>query len=926
MLPTAIPSRNGIPFVTLILASLVIRVGFMPPSAIRAEEAKASRVPRFETDVQPILQASCVRCHGEKKKADLDLRTLAGVLKGGESGPAVVPGKAEDSRLFKMVHEGAMPADKKGRLTPEQVTVLRRWIEAGAPSVAGTGAEQSSITQHDIGPLMLLRCGVCHGLRRQEAGLDLRTRASMLKGGKSGPAIVLGKPEKSLVLMRIHSGEMPPNKRLLEVSVKPMSVDEIDQLTHWIKQGAPEVVIAADVATTVPDPLVTDRDRDFWAFRPPRPVAVPQPRGHVRNPIDAFILHTLQEKGLGFAEEADRVTLLRRAAFDLTGLPPEPEEVDAFLADRDPQAYEKLIDRLLASPRYGERWGRYWLDLAGYADSEGKRSADPIRPHAWRYRDYVIRAFNADKPYDRFLLEQIAGDELADYENAPVISQEIMDNLVATGFLRMTPDGTGSDVVNFVPERIEVIADEIQVFGSAVLGLTLHCARCHSHKYDPIPQRDYYRLLDVFKGAYDEHDWLRPTSVPGQAKTQRPGRVLTHVTPQERQRWESDNARIKAEIEALKRQKATPQITREIKALETTLAGEPSIRALWDRGDPSPTYIYRRGDYLQPTKLVGPGVPSVLTDGKTPFVVQPPWPGARQTGRRLALARWLTQPDHPLTARVMVNRVWKHHFGNGIVATLDNFGNTGARPTHPELLDWLAREFVRQKWSIKSLHRLMMTSTTYRQASVVTPRHGKTDPDNQLLSRMPLKRMEAEVIYDTLLMVSGRLDETRFGPPDPVDVRKDGLVTASKTDKGWRRSIYVRQRRTQIPTLLETFDLPQMNPNCVSRVDSTVASQALFLRNNALVHELAGSLGQRIHKAAGVHPSRQVDLVYRTVLSRPPTPEERMVGVQALAQLTEQWVQDLSRQGRPNHEEASQRALAGYCHTILNSGAFVYVD
>jgi hypothetical protein len=274
----------------------------------------------------------------------------------------------------------------------------------------------------------------------------------------------------------------------------------------------------------------------------------------------------------------------------------------------------------------------------------------------------------------------------------------------------------------------------------------------------------------------------------------------------------------------------------------------------------------------------------------------------------------------------MVNRIWKYHFGNGIVATLDNFGLTGARPTHPKLLDWLAREFVRQGWSIKAMHRLMMTSAAYRQPSVLTPQHEKLDPDNRLLSRMPLKRMEAEVIYDTLLLVSGRLDEARFGPPDPVDVRKDGLVTAAKTDKGWRRSIYVRQRRTQIPTLLETFDLPQMNPNCVSRVDSTVASQALFLRNNAVVHELAGSFAERIRKLAGAETARQVDLIYRTALSRPPTEEESTIGVRAVAQLTDQWTRHLSSQGQPSRDEAVQRALASYCHTILNSAAFVYID
>lgn len=930
----AVPASGRIAL-PLLLAALVAHC---TGSRTNLAVADGPKVPNFEADVQPILQASCVRCHGDKRRGDLDLRTFAGLMKGGESGPVVMAGKADKSLLVKKIQEGAMPADKKEMLKADQLALLRRWIDAGAPAGTAGALAMPEVTQHDIEPIMAVHCAVCHGLRKQEGGLDLRTKASMLRGGKSGPAIVLGNPEASLLLKKVHAGAMPPNKRLIEVSVRPLTPGDIELMTTWIKAGAPEITIAPDVATTIPDPLVSDKDRQHWAFQPPKAALIPKlaRAERVRNPMDAFVLQKLRAQGLDFAPDADALTLLRRATFDLTGLPPSPEEMDDYLKDcagtSPDAAYLKLLDRLLASPRYGERWGRYWLDLAGYSDSEGKRSADPIRPFAWRYRDYVIRSFNADKPYDRFLLEQIAGDELADYEHAPVITQEIMDNLVATGFLRMTPDGTGSDVVNFTPERIEVITDEIQVFGAAVLGLTLHCARCHSHKYDPIPQRDYYRLLDVFKGAYDEHDWLSPAGVPGQAKA-RPPRVLPYVTPEEKARAQRDAERIQREIDTLSKTKSkAPMVTQQIKTLEATKQAVPGIRALWDRGAPSPTYIYRRGDYLQPTKLVGPGVPSVLTDGKTPFVVTPPWPGAKSTGRRLALARWLTEPNHPLTARVMVNRIWKHHFGAGIVRSLDNFGNTGDRPSHPELLDWLAHEFshgqpslagpANTAWSIKAMHRLMMTSTTYRQASVVTPLHDKLDPDNRWLSRMPLKRMDAEALYDTLLLVAGRLDETPFGAPDAVIARGDGLVTAAGSDKGWRRSIYVRQRRTQIPTLLETFDLPQMNPNCVERVDSTVAPQALFLRNNALVHELAAAFAARVEKAAGTEPSRQIELAYRMALNRPPSADEHQASTQALAQLVEQW----TRAGKGDREAAARRALATYCHTILNSAAFVYID
>jgi cytochrome c553 len=670
-----------------------------------------------EADVRFLFQAKCVRCHGEKvRKAALDLSTSAGILKGGESGPVVVAGKPDKSLLYEKVHEGVMPPGKKDRLCATEIATIRRWIELGAKVGPADGtAAYSSVSQHDVGPILLRHCTVCHGLHRQEGGLDLRNKTTMVRGGKSGPAFVAGRPAESLIIKKIAAGQMPPRDRLVEACVKPIEPTETEILVRWIASGAPESPLQPDVATTSPDPLLTDKDRDYWAFQPPRPARVPDVTTRVSNPIDAFILQKLEGKGLALGPKADRLTLIRRVSFDLTGLPPEASEVRDFLADPAPDAYERLIDRLLASPRYGERWGRYWLDLAGYADSDGKREQDLPRPHAWRYRDYVIRAFNADKPYDRFLLEQIAGDELADYEHAPQITQELYDNLVATGFLRMAPDPTWANITGYVPDRLEVIADEIDVLGSAVMGLTMKCARCHSHKFDPIPQRDYYRLTDVFKGAFDENDWLKPEIKPGIGPVSQDvlgGRHLAYVTTAERKEWEAKNAQAKKPGDKLP---------------------EPRIHALWDRGTPTPTYIYRRGDPQSLGGLVGPGVPSVLTDGRTPFVAAPPWPGAHKTGRRLVFAKWLTQQDHPLTARVLVNYLWKHHFGNGIVKSVGNFGKAGTPPTHPELLDWLAREFVRQGWSQKALHRLMVTSATYQQSSAVTADHARLDPDNLTL-------------------------------------------------------------------------------------------------------------------------------------------------------------------------------------------------
>ncbi len=782
-----------------------------------------------------------------------------------------------------------------------------------------------AVTQHDVVPVLLLRCTVCHGARKQEGELDLRSRASMVRGGKSGPAFVLGKPDESLMLKRIRSGECPPQPRLVEAMVKPMEADEVGKLTRWIALGAPEVPDEPDVGGTLADPLIRKEDREFWSFRPPQRGTIPRVArsDQVHNPIDAFVLQKLEEKSLSLSPEADRLTLLRRASYDLTGLPPEPAEAEVFLGDKSPDAYSRLIDRLLASPRYGERWGRHWLDVAGYADCEGRREQHLPRPFAWRYRDYVIRSFNADKPYDRFLLEQLAGDELKDYERAPEITQEIEDNLVATGFLRMAPDPTWANLTGFVPDRLEVMGDAIDVLGSGVMGLTFKCARCHTHKFDPIPQRDYFRLLAIFKGAYDEHDWLKPelNGFGGAVSAGLGERYLPYVTTAERQRWQKHNAKIQETVDALKAAPQTTNTDKQIKELEANRLPEPRIMALWDRGESSQTYLYRRGDYAKPGVPVQPGVPAVLADGQTPFKAKPPWPDAKSTGRRLAFARWLTGSESPLTARVMVNRIWKQHFGQGVVRSLGNFGKMGEGPTHPELLDWLAREFVRQGWSIKSMHRLMMTSNTYRQTSTVTPRQEQLDPGNRLLSRMPLRRMEAEELRDSLLWAAGQLDETRFGPAEPVKVRPDGLVSSGK-----RRSIYVQQLRKQPPSLLESFDLPAMNPNCLQRSESLVAPQALYLLNDTAVREMAAQFADRVLQVASDEPAQQVQRVYWTTLSRPPSAEEQEACLQMLTRLTEQWTKEFMSSGKQSETEATRKALTTLCHTVINSAVFLYID
>ncbi|MCP4786415.1 MAG: DUF1553 domain-containing protein [Fuerstiella sp.] len=926
----------------------------------------------FETDIKPVFSRKCGKCHSDKvQKGGLNLSTMVGIRRGGESGDGAVADSVDDSPLWMTIDGGDMPPEGQPRLTDKERALVREWIADGARSEKPSAPIEKVMTQHDVLPIVLLRCTTCHGARIRQGGVDLRTPAAMRKGGTNGPAIVPGDPDSSLMIQRIESGACPPRELLLKFFVKRPPTGEVEVIREWIAAGAPESDVQPDVATTDPDPLVTDEERRHWAFLPPATSS------HAES-IDHFVLTRLQEGGLTFSPPADRDTLIRRVYFDLVGMPPSLGDWQHWRGSGEPHWYRDMVDHLLASPHYGERWGRYWLDLAGFADSEGGVSADPIRQVAWKYRDYVIRAFNNDKPYDRFLVEQLAGDELLDHENAPVITEEMVENLTATGFLRMGIDQTGSRTMNFVPERLGVIGDAINVLGSGIMGLTIECSRCHSHKYDPIPQRDYYRFKAIFQGALDEHDWLtfknRSLNVdiaerhkrvaevnpplsrrikkleadvknavtalrietlrqhyPSQsdadrAETLRALRIADNnrTQPQRILVEKLQQAEVLPDVEqptsVLDARRAVDDIQNEIAIVRRQMEPPLTIRALWDRGEPSPTYILRRGEHNKPGRLVGPGVPSVLTDGRTPFVAQPPFPkGTPKTGRRLAFARWLTQSDHPLTARVMVNRIWYHHFGTGLVKTLENFGVKGERPSHPELLDWLAVTFVERGFSIKEVHRVIMNSRTYRQSSRITDEAWKHDPGNRLLSRMSLRRMDAESLRDSLLFISGQLDDTPGGPPDPVSVNRDGLVSANSTAGGrWRRSVYLQYRRTEIPSMMEAFDYPEMGPNCLSRSVSTVSPQALMLMNDQHVRDLAVSFAARVEsileQRGAATPRDQVDMVYQLALSRSPGEVERHLCVETLQELHRVW------QGKPH------AALETYCHTILNSAAFLYVD
>jgi len=795
----------------------VLTVLTVSAATARARDPAAD-TPRFQTEVLPILSAHCLKCHGEKRKGGLDLRSPATMLKGGESGPALVPGAAGKSLLFEMISKGEMPPRKEEKLTAKQVAILKAWIDAG------------------------------------------------------------------------------------ERTASPVVV----------RKALP--------------PKIPERDRQFWAFQKPVRPSVPRVRHveQVRTPIDAFILARLEAKGLTLSFDAGRAVLLRRIYFDLIGLPPSPEEVKAFLADTRPDAYERVVDRLLASPHYGERWGRHWLDAAGYADSVGGDN-DPgqvfPREGMWRYRDYVVRAFNDDKPFNRFLVEQLAGDELDDWRSAPVFTPQIHEHLIATGFLRTSVDHTTEGELNRPFERYQVLHDTIENLTSNLLGLTVACARCHDHKFDPISQVEYYQLLAVLKPVYNPEKWIQPQD-----------RHLADVPAKEKEAIDRHKSEIDRQVAQRKKRIAAIRdkdhagvtaLEQEIAALNGRRKSFGKIQAAWEAGEPPPTYVFRRGNLTTPGAEVQPGVFAVLTDAQETTRLPAAPTGAKTSGLRTAWARWLTRPDHPLTARVFVNRVWQHYFGEGIVATSDNFGHLGARPTHPELLDWLANEFVQSGWKIKALHRLIVLSSVYRQSSAPHPEGNAVDPGNQLLWRMRLRRLESECVRDAVLAASGKLNRTLGGPPVPVEPRPDGMVIVpanklAKPADAWRRSLYLFARRNYNVTLLNVFDQPVMATNCTRRIHSAVPLQSLTLLNDAFILEQARYFADRV--AAGADQEKQIEAAFELAFARPPTAAEIASSSVFLKKLRERYAAE-----KLVPAEAERQALARLCQMLLCANEFLYV-
>jgi len=961
--------------------------------------------PVFEKDVLPIFTRYCFNCHGKSSpQLGLDLRTARLTMRGSQNGAVLVKGSLEESLLWKKVSTREMPpAIFKLRLSDDEIETVRRWIETGAPS--DESAElPDDVQQHfarfekEIQPILTQRCVACHGEDDPDAELDLSSLESLVHGSQSGPVIVEGFSDKSILIRKVSSHAMPPPD-----SDDPLTAAEIQVITRWIDKG--RFVDFVDVkprpnqsADSTETSTITDEDRQFWAFQKPMAVPLPEVKAkqRVRTPIDQFILAKLESRGLTFSPDASKLTLLRRACFDLTGLPPTPAQMRGFLDDDRPDAYEHLIDRLLASPHYGERWGRHWLDVVGYVDTAGKDfnpTKATLSDGYWRYRDYVVNATNEDTPWDRFLIEQIAGDELVDWRNAEKYTPKILELLTATGYLRNVLDATNEDISNLPFDRYEALFMLMERVSSSTLGMTLACARCHDHKFDPIPQADYYRFLSLFTSAYNPTDWLPPkkrhlyhVSKTEQAEIERKKKEanasLSTLQKQlkelrapyrDRLRMEKLNQipeAVRAEVEAAlataakKRDKNQKELAskyektvsvtdaqvdaafneadrmaydklqqriREGQAVLDSLRIE-KIQALWDVGEAPTIRLLHRGDVDFAGPKVSPGFLTVLSESGKSTAVPSTTAVGKTTGLRLAFAEWLTSPDHPLTARVIVNRLWQHHFGRGIVDTPGNFGVSGSRPTHPELLDWLAVEFMRHGWSAKRFHKIMMTSTAYRQMSkrgaaeeqeskiAGKPTPAAIDRDNRLLWRMNLRRLDAEALRDSVIAVSGQGDYTLGGPPVLLDAASSGLQTVA-ADK--RRSIYLVARRTNPLTFLRVFDFPIIDVNCTRRSESATPLQSLTMINSEFLTDSAGHLAHRIEETVGSDAplDKKIEKAYWFALSRKASHSE--------VEATEEHLQHLKQLYEASGAEpvdVPKKSFAHFVHMLLCSNEFLYID
>lgn len=805
-----------------------------------------------------------------------------------------------------------------------------------------TEAEAIAFYKNKVKPILVENCHECHGSDPDDLGgaLALTSRASILRGGDSGPAVDSNSLDESLLLKVINYDiyEMPPSGK--------MPSDKIKVLRQWVKLGMPfdpadEKDVIAESHSTVP--TVNEETKKWWSFQPvsrPEPPAVNDQQWPI-NSIDQFVLGRLESNSLQPATQATRGVLIRRVYYDLLGLPPSPEEVEAFVADPDPNAYEKLVDRLLESPHYGEKWGRHWLDLVRYAESNSFER-DGTKPFVWRYRDYVIRSFNEDKPYDQFLMEQLAGDE---------ISNPTRDTLIATGYYRL---GQWDDEpVDALKAKYDELDDIVKTTSQTMLGLTVDCARCHDHKIDPIPQSDYYAMVSFFENirhyGVRSNESVHAASVktvlgqsdPASQKSHQKRldaieeqieKIVALARPDfqgvEREDFQYEmnqlaimKKRIGNQISQKQFDKFRQLLNRKRKAIENP-PGSIKVLCVKENGaKPIESFVRVRGNPHVTGPKVEPSFISVLDD-PNPSVELPPH--GESTGRRLAFAKWLVDPENPLTARVMVNRLWQYHFGRGLVRTTSDFGFQGTKPTHPELLDWLASEFVARKWSLKQMHRLMMNSRAYQMSSQFSPEGYEKDPANDLFWRFDLRRLTAEEIRDSILAVNGQLKlDKMYGPSIFPIMPKEVLAGQSRPGQNWgnsseedrrRRSIYIHIKRSLGLPILTTNDSADTDNPCPVRFITTQPTQSLGMLNSEFTNLQAKKFAKMIRMKYGDDPREQVSRVLERVTQRPATETEIERGIKLMAS----WIDE--------ENATPQQALEYFCLMAINLNEFVYVD
>lgn len=752
-----------------------------------------------------------------------------------------------------------------------------------AESVRASEPEGEEFFERKIRPVLLEHCYECHSAKSKavKGGLRLDSRGGLLEGGDSGPSLVPGKPAESLILEALrHDGlEMPPQQKLSDAIIRDFE--------QWIAMGAPDP--RKDFAAKAASSIDLEAGRKFWSFQPVREPAVPEVRyvSWAQSSIDRFVLAGLEAQGLVPASDATRAALLRRVSFDLIGLPPTPDEFDAFVRDESPDAFERVVDRLLASPHFGERWGRHWLDVARFAESSGG-GRSMLFPEAWRFRDYVVNAFNADKPFDRFLTEQIAGDLLPFAD--PDQQAEL---IVATGFLVLGPHNYEEQ--DKAALEMDVTDEQLDTLGRAVLGMTLGCARCHDHKFDPIPTRDYYALAGIFRStAWLEHENVsRWTERPLPVEPDVAARLKAH--DEKIAAVEVEIAQLKTAAETTTAAGANPATSAalskedaaQLKALQSKLQTlkaaapyRPTAMSVSDAAKIEDCAIRIRGNVHSKGGVVPRGFLQVASVGSSVAATQ------LESGRR-ELAAWIVDRSNPLTARVFVNRVWHHLLGVGIVRTVDNFGSAGEKPSHPELLDHLAGLAIRNEWSIKRLVRAIVLSRTYQQAHTPNLQTAAVDPENRLLWRANRKRLSAECLRDAMLFAAGRLD-SRIGGSTirGLSRSKAGGEPSKEYDYVFddcRRSVYTPVLRNKLPEIFEAFDFSDPNQPVGARSASTTASQALVLMNGSFVLEQARYAGRALASVPELSDDERIGMAYQIALGRLPNERERSIIARASA-------------------------------------------